>query len=123
MASSSRSFRTIGSPPERPSCSTPSPRAWVKTRFQSSVASSPSARIISSGLEQYGQWSGQRWVSSASNVVGRSVVTDQLPLRQMRQILGDVGGDVGLIPLAEDPGDLPDGAPAIHQLEDRLAGV
>src|SRR5262249_3800634 len=54
---------------------TPSAAASANTRVQAAVSSS-SARLSSwSGLEQYGQPSGQRWVSSASRPSGRGSVS------------------------------------------------
>ena len=38
--------------------------ACDRTLFQVSVSISRDARSSSIGLEQYGHWSGQRWVSS-----------------------------------------------------------
>jgi hypothetical protein len=64
--SASRSLRTVGSPPEKWMCNTPMSAAWSMTASHWSVESSPDARSSSIGFEQYGQCSGQRWVSSAS---------------------------------------------------------
>ncbi len=68
--SSSRSLRSIGSPPVRASCTTPSARASRKTRVQCSVSSSARQRSppMSTGFEQYGQCSGHWYVSSATSV-------------------------------------------------------
>src|ERR1043166_7876669 len=65
---SARSTRCNGSPPERPTCKTPSSAASQKTRFHSLVESSFDAEESSTGLEQEGQCSGQRWVRSASRL-------------------------------------------------------
>src|SRR5258706_1337345 len=67
---SARSRRDAGSPPERCTCSTPGPAASRNTRAQVAVSSSLSRLSISSGFEQYGQPSGQRWVSSARRPSG-----------------------------------------------------
>src|SRR2546422_2022369 len=68
----SRSGRSSGSPPDRPSCSTPSAFASRKTRHHSSVVSSVLKRAPakSSGLEQYGHCNGHRYVSSARSHSG-----------------------------------------------------
>src|SRR5882757_4057910 len=63
----------MGSPPEKCTCRTPSAAASPSTRRHSSSASSPAARSSSTGFEQYGQRSGQRWVSSASSANGGSM--------------------------------------------------
>ena len=83
-----------------PSCSTPSARAWVKTRFQSSVASSlvrpdqiradSSSRGSAAGSDASAPPAGSsdaRW-SRISSLGARS-----------RQILGHIRGDVGLVAL------------------------
>src|SRR5580658_9750632 len=118
-ASTSRSLRASGSPPESPSCSTPSSRASVKTLVHSSVLSSPSAPTMASGFEQYGQCSGHRWVSSASSVVGRLAVTDELLLGELGQILGDIGGDVAVVALLENRRDLAERPAAVAEPENR----
>jgi hypothetical protein len=68
-----RSGRSVGSPPEKWVCSTPSAPASSITRSQVAVSSSAAARSSASGLEQYGHCSGQRWVSSASSVIGGGI--------------------------------------------------
>src|SRR5579871_2733470 len=65
-----RSRRDAGSPPERCTCSTPRPAASRNTRAHVAASSSSSRLSIASGFEQYGQPSGQRWVSSASRPSG-----------------------------------------------------
>src|SRR5579862_3917191 len=112
---SSRSLRSMGSPPDNPSCSTPSARASESTRFQSSVDNSADARARSTGFEQYGQWSGQRYVRSANNVVGGLGINNQLPLDKGRDVLGDIGAHIRAVFLAEDGGDIGDGALAVAQ--------
>src|SRR5215472_10454142 len=57
-------------PPDKCTCRTPSPAASPKTRTQVAVSTSSSLASSASGLEQYGQPSGQRWVSSASRPSG-----------------------------------------------------
>src|SRR4051794_13263431 len=120
---SSRSFRSSGSPPDRPSWRTPSDRASLNTRFHSSVVSSASARISSSGLEQYGQCSGQRWVSSASSVVGRSAGTDQLPLGHGVEVFSHVGFHICLVTLVEDGHDVPHATGSVTELQDGGTGI
>src|SRR5215471_16719382 len=67
---STRSRRDAGSPPKRCTCSTPSPAASRNTRAHVEASSSSSRLSIASGFEQYGQPSGQRWVSSARRPSG-----------------------------------------------------
>src|ERR1700730_12977529 len=69
-AISTRSLRAVGSAPEKWICSTPISDSSVKTFFHSSVVSSLPPRSSSTGLEQYGHCSGQRWVISASTASG-----------------------------------------------------
>src|SRR5882762_3058312 len=91
----------MGSPPEKCTCRTPSAAASCSTRRHSSSASSPAARSSSTGFEQYGQRSGQRWVSSASSANGGSMgegsigeVIGETPfVREVLQHGGDVAGD------------------------------
>src|SRR5262249_19937550 len=73
---STRSRRAPGSPPDRCTCRTPSPAASWKTRTQVAVSSSSCVASSASGLEQYGQPSGQRWVSSASRPSGLSTIAE-----------------------------------------------
>src|SRR5688500_13933104 len=121
--SSSRSRRTSGSPPESPSWSTPRARASVNTRFQSPVVSSAAERARSSGLEQYGQCSGQRCVSSASRVVGLGDIAHQLALRELPQVLEHVALHVRAVFLAERGGYVGHRAPAVAEAEDLAGGV
>src|SRR6516225_4088508 len=67
---STRSRRAPGSPPDKCTCRTPSSAASRKTRSQVAVSSSSSLASSASGFEQYGQPSGQRWVSSARSPRG-----------------------------------------------------
>src|SRR5262245_38472797 len=73
---STRSRRGPGSPPDKCTCRTPSPAASPKTRTQVAVSSSSSLASSASGLEQYGQPSGQRWVSSASRPSGLCTIAE-----------------------------------------------
>src|SRR5215467_9168992 len=73
---STRSRRAPGSPPDKCTCRTPSPAASPKTRIQVAVSSSSSRASSASGLEQYGQPSGQRWVSSASRPSGLCTIAE-----------------------------------------------
>src|ERR1051326_3417030 len=97
---STRSRRAPGSPPDRCTCSTPSAAASLNTRAQVAASSSSSRRSSAIGLEQYGQPSGQRCVSSASKPKGlvsglapATLQLQQLLLREPRQQLGHVGID------------------------------
>src|SRR5882757_8040513 len=97
---STRSRRAPGSPPDRCTCSTPSAAASINTRDQVAASSSPSRGSSASGLEQYGQPSGHRCVSSASNpngfVSGPACTTLELQeflLSQPSQELRHVGTD------------------------------
>src|SRR5690606_39949408 len=67
LISSARSSRTSGSPPEKPSWAAPSARAWLNTSIHWAVVSSCLCSANSSGLEQYGHCSGQRYVNSANS--------------------------------------------------------
>src|SRR5258707_9838270 len=71
-----RSRRAPGSPPDKWTCSTPSSAASRNTRNQVAVSSSPSLGSSASGFEQYGQPSGQRWVSSASRPSGLCTIAE-----------------------------------------------
>src|SRR5262245_24975930 len=73
---STRSRRAPGSPPDKCTCRTPSAAASPKTRTQVAVSSSSSLASSASGLEQYGQPSGQRWVSSASRPSGLCTIAE-----------------------------------------------
>ncbi|MGY4158624.1 hypothetical protein ACVINW_004466 [Bradyrhizobium sp. USDA 4461] len=64
------SLRAVGSPPEKWTWSTPSSASSLSTFFHSSVVSSVEPRSSSTGLEQYGHCSGQRWVTSRSTASG-----------------------------------------------------
>src|SRR5215471_6144653 len=75
---SGRSRRAAGSPPERCTCSTPSAAASRQTRAQLAVSSSSTRLSSASGFEQYGQPSGQRWVSSASRPSGAGIIVPLL---------------------------------------------
>src|SRR3954451_21879420 len=98
--SSTRSRRSIGSPPVSASWSTPSARASRNARSQCSVSSS--SRYVSppmcSGLEQYGQCSGHWYDSSAIRVDGLGGCIDhQSFLGQGGDELDDVVADVGAV--------------------------
>src|SRR6516162_11219800 len=73
---STRSRRAPGSPPDKCTCRTPSAAASPKTRTQVAVSSSSSLASSASGLEQYGQPSGQRWVNSASRPSGLCTIAE-----------------------------------------------
>src|SRR6266566_4272321 len=57
-------------------CTWSSPAASPKTRTQVAVSSSSTLASSASGLEQYGQPSGQRWVSSASRPSGLCTIAE-----------------------------------------------
>src|SRR5499427_5719016 len=63
-------------PRDKCTCRTPSAAASPKTRTQVAVSSSSSLASSASGLEQYGQPSGQRWVSSASRPSGLCTIAE-----------------------------------------------
>src|SRR5882724_5754413 len=97
---STRSRRAPGSPPERCTCSTPSAAASLNTRDQVAASSSLSRGSSATGLEQYGQPSGHRCVSSASSpsglVSGPACTTSELQeflFGEPRQELRHVGAD------------------------------
>src|SRR5688572_27510508 len=121
-----RSRRAPGSPPERCTCSTPSAAASENTRAQVALSSSSSRRSSVSGLEQYGQASGQRCVSSASRPRGLCRAAPPLSATSQLQefLLGQAGqqlGHVGMYALArrvEGLGEVID-----DRAERRLAGA
>src|SRR2546425_10251654 len=84
--------RRVGSPPESPSCRTPSALASRNTRHHSSVESSRLKRgpAKSSGLEQYGHCSGHLYVSSASSQSGLGSIQDQSLGGESLEKRGDV---------------------------------
>src|SRR3954471_15506356 len=101
--SSTRSPRSIGSPPVSASWSTPSPRASRNARSQCSVSSS--WRYVSPpmcrGLEQYGQCSGHWYDSSATSVDGLGGGIDHESflghgIEQFGDVVADVGPGVAL---------------------------
>src|SRR5271166_4258216 len=99
---STRSRRAAGSPPDRWTWMTPSRAASPNTRAQVAVSSSSPRLSSCSGLEQYGQASGHRWVSSASSPSGRGSFSElcaisselqKLLVGERAQQCGDVGQD------------------------------
>src|SRR4051794_5416148 len=107
--SSTRSRRSIGSPPVSASCSTPSRRASLKTRSQCSVSSSPRYRSppMSTGFEQYGQCSGHWYESSAISVDGLDGIDHHEPLlchrlHQFAHVVAHIGA---LVARRERAGD------------------
>src|ERR1044072_358188 len=90
-----RSRRAPGSPPDRCTCNTPSAAASWNTRAQVAVSSSSARPSSASGLEQYGQPSGQRCVSSASRPRGfdssATLQFQQFLLGETQQKLAHVG--------------------------------
>src|SRR5688572_10951247 len=97
--SSSRSRRSIGSPPVSASWRTPSRRACMNVLIQCSVSSSRRYRSppISSGFEQYGQCSGHWYESSAISVAGLGGIDHEPSLRHGVDQLEDVVAEVGAL--------------------------
>src|SRR5580765_1638797 len=116
-----------GSPPVSASWSTPSSPASWNTRTQSSVGSSSLylASPIESGFEQYGQWSGHLYESSAMRRSGLGVgIDDHSPVRELDEEVFDVVVDVGASEAgAELVRDVLDRAFPVAQLEDLDGGV
>src|SRR5262245_19119995 len=123
----SAALRTSGSPPVSASWSTPSSAASPNTRHQSSVGSSSAYLLspIESGFEQYGQWSGHLYDSSAMRRSGLGVgIDDHSPVRELDEEVLDVVVDVGAAEAgAELVRDVLDRALSVAQLEDHHGGV
>src|ERR687886_730426 len=118
--SSTRSRRSIGSPPVSASWRTPSRRASMNVRIQCSVSSSLRYRSppMSSGFEQYGQCRGHRYDSSAISVDGLGCIDHESSLRHRVDELENVVADVSsLVARGDCADDVVERALAVAQLE------